>query len=611
MKPNESSKHRTSCAVSRRAFIAGVGSFAAVSSSTPLLEASERNTPYSSSEFLLHGHVATRAEGSPVTQFSESFAPADSMVKLVEHPHRQDICLNGSWQFQPVSLPTDFQEGSDPAPALPPAQSRPWEEEPVFVPSPWNVNSFADQHGEGGDFRCYPTYPHHWEKVCMGWLRKEFTVPAHWKGRNVSLHFDAVAGNAEIVVNGKVIGNHFDIFLPFDLDVTSEIFYCGTNELLVGVRKASLFDRKGDFGRRTYQGGSFWGQHIAGIWQDVFLVAAPPVRVADVYVLPNVDLDTLQAEVTLRNDSDIDLEVNITAQAFAWLSKAGKTPLTAKLPSSELGLKAALEMSQVTISIPANTTACATLQTAVRGRLKLWDCEHPNLYGLVVSVHLSREKIDSKYARFGWRQIAFRGPQVLLNGKPAILRGDSWHFMGIPQMTRRYPWSWFTAMRCAGLNAVRLHAQPYPAFYLDVADEMGILVLDETAVWASDGGPKLDHPAFWLDAERHLAALIHRDRNHPSVFGWSVCNEVMPIIRFIWRNPPGLMDELVRNYSIWADICGTRGRGSRKQIRRTTGEHGCRARSIAHIEPSANALCRWRESSGERNSPTNCQCASK
>ena len=53
-------------------------------------------------------------------------------------------------------------------------------------------------------------------------------------------------------------------------------------------------------------------------------------------------------------------------------------------------------------------------------------------------------------------------------------------------MTRRYPWAWYTALRDANCNAVRLHAQPFPSFYLDVADEMGILVLDESAMWASD-----------------------------------------------------------------------------------------------------------------------------
>ena len=77
--------------------------------------------------------------------------------------------------------------------------------------------------------------------------------------------------------------------------------------------------------------------------------------------------------------------------------------------------------------------------------------------------------------------------------------------MGIPQMTRRYPWAWYTALRDANCNAVRLHAQPFPSFYLDVADEMGILVLDESAMWASDGGQKLGSEEFWKCSEELIA----------------------------------------------------------------------------------------------------------
>jgi beta-galactosidase len=135
------------------------------------------------------------------------------------------------------------------------------------------------------------------------------------------------------------------------------------------------------------------------------------------------------------------------------------------------------------------------------------------------------------------------------------MRGDSWHFLGIPQMTRRYAEAWYKAMRDANVNAVRLHAEPYPSFYMDVADEMGILVLDETAVWASDGGPKLNDSNYWKDSERHLSELVLRDRNHPSVFGWSVSNEVKPIVRGVMRNPPGMMDTLIKYYGVWADIC--------------------------------------------------------
>jgi Glycosyl hydrolases family 2, sugar binding domain/Glycosyl hydrolases family 2/Glycosyl hydrolases family 2, TIM barrel domain len=544
-----------SCSVSRRTFIAGAGSIAALTSAPSLLEAIEHASLSPATQLHDSLGAATGDAASSGLHFSAAFSPSENFVKDVERPYRQDICLNGAWQFQPMSLPEGFVEGEDPTPSLPSPKQNHWEPEPILVPSPWNVNSFANQMGQGGDFHCYPSYPKKWEKESMGWLRRAFVVPASWKGRNVSLHFEAVAGNAEVLVNGKSVGNHFDIFLPFDLDVTNAILFGEANEVLVGVRKASLFDRKGDYGRRLYQGGSFWGQHVVGIWQDVFLVAAPPLRVSDVFVQPKFDADALQAEVRLQSDVDYAIEVSVDASAFPWISSAGTTTLTAPLPSSELAAEAALELSKMTLTVPARGSVTATLQVAVKNRLKLWTADNPHLYGLVVSVSRNGEMIDRKYARFGWRQITFRGPQVLLNGEQIILRGDSWHFMGIPQMTRRYPWAWFTALRSAGLNAVRLHAQPYPSFYLDVADELGVLVLDETAVWASDGGPKLNAPEFWQDTQRHLADLIRRDRNHPCVFGWSVCNEVMPIIRFIWRNPPGLMDELARNYGIWAEIC--------------------------------------------------------
>ncbi|HVE15129.1 MAG TPA: glycoside hydrolase family 2 TIM barrel-domain containing protein, partial [Chthoniobacterales bacterium] len=434
--------------------------------------------------------------------FPGVFAPSENYTKPAEEPFRQSVSLNGNWQFQPIALPDSFREGQDPTPTLPPADASKWEKTPIRIPSPWNVNSFADKDGLGGDFRAYPSYPKEWEKIKMGWLRRTFSVPAAWSGRRIMLHFQAVAGKAEILVNGKKAGENFEIFLPFDLDVTDLVKPGADNELLVGVLKASLLDEKGEHGRRTYQAGSFWGQHAAGIWQDVFLVAEPNVRASNVFVQPKVDSDTLAAEVTLKNDSNSEAEVSVGAQAFPWISKAGKDVLTAPLPSSELGPQSALSLAPVTAKIPAHGETTVTLQASVKGRLKLWAPGTPNLYGLVVQTSQGGKPVDSKYTRFGWRQFTFKGTDMLLNGKPIVLHGDSWHFLGIPQMTRRYAWAWFTALHDANLNAVRLHAQPYPTFYLDVADEMGIMVLDESAVWASDGGPKLDDPRYWASSER-------------------------------------------------------------------------------------------------------------
>lgn len=497
---------------------------------------------------------ATFCYGQKV-EYPGVFAPTESLVKPAEKPYRQDLSLNGLWQFQKIELPANFKEGVDIVPELTPMQAGNWEKTPVKIPSPWNVNNFADDHGKGGDFRTYPSYPKEWEKIKMGWLKRKFTVPESWKDKQLILHFDAVAGDAEILINGKAAGKHFGIFLPFDVDVTRFLIPGKENEIAVGIRKPSLFDKTGEYGRRTYQAGSFWGQHIAGIWQDVYLQAVPKIHVTDVYIKPKVAAGQLEAEITVKNENSKSMTLTIDADAFKWQAGNNHSVAGYAQATTSLAANSSLKMPAVKVTVPANGETKVTLVAKVNGKLDLWSAENPNLYGLVIKTNENGKTIDHKYTRFGWREITFEGNKVLLNGKAIKMKGDSWHFMGIPQMTRRYAVAWYQALRDANLNAVRLHAQPYPSFYLDVADEMGMLVLDETAIWASDGGPKLDDERYWDDTKNHIAELVLRDRNHPSVFGWSVSNEVMPVITNVMRNPPGVKDKLIKHYGIWADIC--------------------------------------------------------
>ncbi|MFC0513035.1 glycoside hydrolase family 2 TIM barrel-domain containing protein [Mucilaginibacter angelicae] len=501
--------------------------------------------------FALSASTALQGFGQQL-QYPGVFAPSAGFVKDPEKPYRQEICLNGSWQFQPVKLPAGFHEGNDPAPSLPDMQPDSWDKTPIRIPSPWNVNSFADEQGQGGDFRTFPSYPREWEHVKMGWLRRKFMVPAGWNSKRLLLHFEALAGDARILINGKPAGEHFGIFLPFDLDVTAMVKAGAENEIAIGVRKASLFDKNGSYGRRVYQAGSFWGQHVTGIWQDVFLVAVPKVYVKDVFVKPDAQGGRLAAEITLKNDGDREATLTVDAEAFKWQAENTSNPAE---PAGKLASAAALDMTAVKVRVPAHTERVVTLDAPAGDKLARWSPGDPNLYALLTRVSNGKQPLDTKYTRFGWRTVSLKGGQVLLNGNPVVMRGDSWHFLGIPQMTRRYAAAWFKAMRDAGLNAVRLHAQPYPSFYMDVADETGILVLDETAIWASDGGPKLDDSQYWQDTKHHVAELVLRDRNHPSVFGWSVSNEVMPVVVNVMRNPPGVKDTLIKFYGIWADIC--------------------------------------------------------
>lgn len=499
-----------------------------------------------SSIFFLAGVLMTTIvpAGAGITPkpFPRIFAPQDGLTVPVEQADRQEICLNGKWRFQPVAA------------TLPAPNDGAWEKTLIRIPSPWNVNAFPDGSGLGGDFRCYPSYPKSWETVEAGWLQRSFAIPSSWKGERLKLRFQAVAGDVQVMVNGHLVAHHFDNFLPFEVDITDVANVGGQNELRVGVRKASLTDVAGPFGRRTYQGGSMWGQAIAGIWQDVYLHAMPVVHVSDVFIQPDLEHDQLIADVTVRNYSAHSVTLNLTADVREWLNHAGKDTLDAPEPKWSLAEKSSLTLKASTVSIAPHNTSVVRLTAQVKGRLKTWAPGAPNLYSLVC--HLKAGKAsDTKSTRFGWRQVSLKGSQVLLNGKPIIMKGDSWHFLGIPQMTRRYAWAWFKTLHDAGLNAVRLHAQPYPSFYLDMADEMGMLVLDESAVWASDGGPKMDAPEYWKDTERHVAGLVLRDRNHPSVFGWSVSNEVMAVVHNVYHAPKPVEDQASKMNGVWLGIC--------------------------------------------------------
>ena len=482
--------------------------------------------------------------------FAPAFAPQGGLVSPYEEPVREEICLNGSWRFQGdqnTSIPAE-------TPALPGA----WEATAIKIPSPWNVNSFSMNDGEqGGDFVAYPSYPKAWERIPAAWMEKTVTVPANWAGKRLVLHFGAVAGELVVYVNGQRAGEGFDIFFAQEFDVTGLIHPGSGNQILVKVISPKVFDRPGNYGRREYLSGSFWGTHIAGIWQDVFLVAEPAIAVSDVFVQPWVDRDELEVEATITNRSSLPATVSFAGSVRAWINLAGTSVTEAPAVKWKLARQPSLELAGDRLLLAPNQSQTVTLTATAGGRLKLWSPDHPNLYGLLLTLSVAGKPVDVKYQRFGWRQFTVKDGQLDLNGQPIVLRGDSWHFMGVPQMTRRYPYAWYRLLKDAGANAVRLHASVYPSFYHDMADEMGILILDESAIWLSDGGPKADSDLFWQNCRTHVQELVQRDRNHPSVFGWSVCNEILPVLRNVWHAPAPMIDHCLDEISVWAELCRT------------------------------------------------------
>lgn len=476
--------------------------------------------------------------------FNHVFNPMQGFVNETEKPFRDELCLNGKWQFMPV-FETDMTKFVKP-------ETFQWDAVPLKVPSPWNVNSFSQ--GNGGDFVAFPSYPKAWEKATMGWMKKNFVLPENWSDKQIKLHFEAIAGFAKIYVNGQLAGENLDLFFPTELDVTS-LLKRGMNEILVGVAKASLTDIPGKYGRRDYVAGSFWGQHIAGIWQDVSLIAVPQLNIADVFVKPDVANDKLEFEVTIKNNTTKSQQVQLSTSIFEWFKAPTADVNMAPVDNGVLKSKVLTIENNEKKEVKAFESVTLLLSAKVAGNLKNWTPQSPNLYASVISLQTGKKKVeDIKYTRFGWRQFKIKGTELQLNGERIVLKGDSWHFMGIPQMTRRYAWGWFKMLKDANANAVRLHAQPYPSFYLDMADEMGICVLDETGIWSSDGGPKMDTDNYWEYCKKHVSSLVMRDRNHPAVFGWSVCNETLPVVINVMHAPESIVQRQINEINNWIDI---------------------------------------------------------
>ena len=445
------------------------------------------------------------------------FAPSEGYTNRLEKPWRDEVCLNGYWDLQPGTQLTGQ-----------------WDSTPVKIPSPWNINSFANEGLEGPDHRNYPSYPAHWDTLSAAWLHKAVTIPAHWAGDRILLHFEAVAGKTCVYVGETPVAENFDLFLPFEADITPCVTPGSQADIYVKIQSQRCFEDSGGVGRRIVPAGSMWGTHIAGIWQDVYLLRRPAVRVQDVYVQPLVGQGLLRLTVTLRNDSPSPAKVRLEPVVSEWLNRAGTTVEEAPVPFWELGAEA-LRFPPRAIGLEPGASETVVLEAPAA--LEKWTPAHPRLYAVQTALYQGKKKIDTHYQRFGYREWTLEGTALCLNGDPCPLRGDSWHFMGIPQMTRRYAWAWYRAIKDMGGNAVRLHAQVYPRFYLDMADEMGICVLAETANWASDGGPALENPAFWAHSKDHLRRMVLRDRNHASVFGWSVSNENKPVILYVYKRP--------------------------------------------------------------------------
>ena len=396
---------------------------------------------------------------------------------------RTTINLNGTWDFCPLY---DVHHSL----TLPDCTTLDFTT--ITVPSNYHTDGITYKDV----FRPYDLfdYPEEWNKSATGVYRRTLDIPADVLDgeHTVVLHSENTAQKAAFYINGEHVCDWDEMYLPLDMDITA-FLRAGENTLAVVCTDYEKVKIPSGQEKITYLSGSFWNNSTRGIWGNISAEIMPRCHISDVIVRTSVRGKTLEVITELSENAenaDIDIEIYDGGEkVFSFAGKEGSAVTKWDDPI-------------------------------------LWDIENPHLYTAKVILSVGGRRVDEKEARFGFREIWTEGTQFYLNGTPINLRGDSWHFQGNIQMTKEYAHNWYTLCKQNGVNYIRLHAEPHPTYYLDAADEDGMLIVDETAIYGSGKTMDAAHPDYIERCRKHCVRLVKRDRNHPCIVFWSLQNEM-------------------------------------------------------------------------------------
>jgi len=322
----------------------------------------------------------------------------------------------------------------------------------------------------------------------VGWYRRVFEIPAADEGKRITIEFDGAYRETMVVFNGFYIGRHSGGYDPFSFDVTDFATVGGRNVLLVRVDATSS---------------DGWFYEGAGIYRHAWLVKTTPVHVKKWGTRVASKVSGNDATLTVRTEVANDGKKNEEARVVSTiLDPKGNAVGKAATQPKPIGVRGEEEFEQ----------------QIVVNRPELWSLEERNLYKLVTEVRTGGEVVDRYETLFGIRSIevtADRG--LLLNGKPVKVKGTCNHQdhagvgAALPDAIQYYRVRKLQEMGCNGL---RTSHNPPTSELLDACDELGMLVFDETRMMSSNP-----------EGLSQFADLVRRDRNHPSVFMWSMGNE--------------------------------------------------------------------------------------
>jgi beta-galactosidase len=372
----------------------------------------------------------------------------------------------------------------------------------VNLPHDWAIEGPFTSSGGGGMGRL--------PSAGVAWYRRKLHIPTSDGGKSILLEVDGAMSYATVWLNGKLVGGWPYGYASWRVDLTPYVVPGGNNQFAIRM------DNPPD-SSRWYPG--------AGIYRNVWLVKTRPVHVGQwgAYVTtPQVSQDsaTINLEVTVENDSKTDAKISVSTKVFA-LDAAGR-----------------IAGSSVTTIKPSDAVVAAGSNTVIAGSVvlanpRLWGPlpqQQPNRYVAVTTVSQNGEPIDRYETPFGIRSLSLKPDGLHVNGQRIQIKGvNNHHDLGAlgAAFQVRAAQRQLEMLRDMGCNAIRMSHNPPAPELLELTDQMGFLVMDEIFdSWVRQKTPFDFHLIFPDWHEQDLRAFIRRDRNHPSVFLWSVGNEV-------------------------------------------------------------------------------------
>ncbi len=368
------------------------------------------------------------------------------------------------------------------------------------VPHDWSISQPFEQNSPAGSGGGYLGGG-------VGWYRKSFTLPAASSGQRVIVQFDGAYMDSTVYMNGTQICARPYGFISYECDFTSSANFGGTNVLALRLNNQQPSSR-------WYSG--------SGLLRHTWLKTVNPLRVA-----------YTGTHVTTPQVSDASATVNISVT----LQNDGPTTQSASVASSILdntgaqvaqGSAQATEVDAATTSTPGTATVTQTIMVS---NPKLWSLSSPTLYSMVTTVTVAGTVVDIYTSSFGIRTFAFDANNgFTLNGQSVKLNGTCNHndlgALGAAVNYRAIE-KRLQMLKDMGANALRTSHNPPAPEFLDIADRLGFLVMDEAFDCWDQGKNTYDYGRFFNQwGTTDIGAMVMRDRNHPSIIIWSIGNEI-------------------------------------------------------------------------------------